>query len=284
MSKPTFDIDKINVKIIEPAKITENFNEVLNFAKELNEYYQTVEYSNDELKIAKEDKANINKFKDKIAEIRKNITKEYNKPIEEFIEIAKETEKTLNDTYSLINAQVTAYQEEKLAEKVKHIQQVFEEYIKFYKLEDYHIPFDMAQFKINNSSSMKSIEDSVIAYISSVAKDIELLNMEYPNEDEQLLKTKILVEYLENGLDYSKAKLNVLSEEKKARELLEKSQQRDEIISKENEVVAKVDEIIAPVEIQEDDEIIEIEFKVKAPKNKIIELREYMRINGIQYE
>ena len=64
---------------------------------QLSEYYNIKEFDEDTLKDAKNERAEVNKFKDKVSDFRKEITKKFNEPIEKFTNDAKETEKILKD-------------------------------------------------------------------------------------------------------------------------------------------------------------------------------------------
>ena len=78
--KPEFD-GEIQVRIKSVGEIESNMREVKGYVEELNNYYKSVTFTEETLKQAKEEKAKVNKFKTEVADYRKKITAEYNKPI-----------------------------------------------------------------------------------------------------------------------------------------------------------------------------------------------------------
>ena len=107
--KPVFK-DEIKVEIKSIGDIEDNIQEVKQYALDLADYYEKITFTEETLKDATNEKAEVNKFKDKVSKLRKEIEKKWNEPLENFKKEAQETEQILKNTYESINSQVLHYQ------------------------------------------------------------------------------------------------------------------------------------------------------------------------------
>lgn len=155
---------------------------------------------------------------------------------------------------------------------------------------DYHVIKDIVKFEdiglnITLSASMKSLKDQTIAFCEKISNDIKLIELEE-------YKDEIMIEYKKN-LDFAQSKIDVTFRHKQ----LEAMQKRNEEILKmkleEQKVVEKVEEVVeeikAPVEIEtttieDKEEQFVATFTVKASKDKLKLLKEFMEKEGIIYE
>ena len=118
--KPEFN-GEIQAKIKSLGEIESNIKEVQNYAVELNNYYKNIVFTEDTMKIAKDEKSKVNKFKKIVEDYRKKTVEEWKKPIAQFETLSKDTEKILADTYITINSQVSNYEDKQKQEKEKEI-------------------------------------------------------------------------------------------------------------------------------------------------------------------
>lgn len=132
--KPTFN-GEIEVKIKSLGEIESNIQDVKDFAVKLEKYYENLIFDENSMKQAKEEKANINKFKEQVATYRKDIIKQWKEPITQFETMAKDTEAILTNTYSTINIQCNRFDEEKKQKKEQELRVFFEEYCKSYEID-----------------------------------------------------------------------------------------------------------------------------------------------------
>ena len=114
--KPEFN-GEIHAKIKSLGEIESNIKEVQNYAVELNNYYKNIVFTEDTMKIAKDEKSKVNKFKKIVEDYRKKTVEEWKKPIAQFETLSKDTEKILADTYITINSQVSNYEDKQKQEK-----------------------------------------------------------------------------------------------------------------------------------------------------------------------
>jgi hypothetical protein len=280
--KPTFDVECIKAKVTGISTIEENMQQAKEYAIQLRDYYTKLVFEDSDIDIAKEEKANVNKVKKKIDDVRKEITKEFNKPLETFVNTAKETVAILDDAYTCINSQVNTFEDLKRNKIEQELRDLYVEYIKSSNLEEFNIPFEDCCPKVNISGSMKSKKDSVIEFVENRAKDIELIRTEE-------YSTEILNEYLKNGYDYTNAKLVVLNRKlelekiEQVKQTLERQHQEEEI------VIEKVDEVIAPIEITEvadtERKFSQVSFTLlDVTETQVKELKEFLKERNIRYE
>lgn len=281
--KPEFD-GEIQVRIKSVGEIESNMKEVKGYVEELNNYYKSVTFTEETLKQAKEEKAKVNKFKTEVADYRKKITAEYNKPIKVFEDTAKETEKLLSETYNTINQQVAGFEEEQKRKKEQEIREYFEEYKTANDID--FVSYEQAQINVTLTASIKSLKEQVKVFIERVIDDLKLI-------ETQECKEEILVEYKQN-LNVSRAIQEVANRHK----LLEEEKRKQEekvvtIISNENHEITKesyeqLEEAFnKPLEQPEEvkqEEILTLKFIVRGTREKLKELKNFLIQGGYDYE
>lgn len=278
ITKPEFK-GEIRAEIKGLSQIEDNIKEVNEFAVKLNEYYSNVIFTEETLKEAKTEKANINKFKDKVADFRKKIVAEYNKPIEIFEKTAKETEALLKETYTNINLQVQKFEDQQKQEKEKDVKEYYQEYAKSNNLEwiTEERYYQMANINVTLSASIKSLMEQAKTFIDKILDDLKLISTQQ-NEIE------ILAEYKQT-LNVSLAittvaeRMKRLEEERKAKENAAEVQQQEE------KVVEKVQEVLkAP---KEEEKIYNMTFKVWGTLEQLKGIKSYLeelKKDGVKYE
>lgn len=285
--KPEFD-GEIQVRIKSVGEIESNMKEVKGYVEELNNYYKSVTFTEETLKQAKEEKAKVNKFKAEVADYRKKITAEYNKPIKVFEDTAKETEKLLSETYNTINQQVAVFEEEQKRQKEQEIKEYFEEYKTANEID--FVNYEQAQINVTLTASVKSLKEQAKAFIDRIMDDLRLI-------ETQECKEEILVEYKQN-LNVSKSiqevanRHKLLEEEKKKQEelknkQLEEAKRQADISIKEQELATKnaLDNfVIEAPKVVEQEEILTLSFKVRGTRNKLKELKRFLIEGGYDYE
>lgn len=277
MIKPEFAGD-IKAEIKGLAKIEDNIMEVKEYAIKLNDYYSNIVWTEDTLTDAKEEKANVNKFKDKVAEFRKNIIAEYKKPIEVFETTAKDTEKLLAETYDTINIQVKKYEEEK-KEQIYQLcvdyfnEQAISKNIDFASFDQMNVNITLGMATKTGDLTKKTKED-IEAFVERIEKDIELINAgEYVNET--------LVEYKQT-LNASQSILDV----KRRMQQIEEEKAKQEEINKQKEIeketIKKVDETLSAP--KEEEKTYSVTFKVWGTIEELKKMKEYLVNGGYKYE
>lgn len=273
MEKPVLKND-IDVKIEGVQKITDNMAEVKEYALEMKEYYENLVFNDEQIKEAKDERANINKAVKKVADYRKDIVDKFNKPLEEFVRNAKETESILKEASNSIDVQIKKYEEEEKQKKKDECEELFNnlvgdlsELITFEKVSDNRW--------LNKTTKMTEVEQdikNVIEKVNTGLQAIKELNSEFETE---LINT-FLQDY-----DLSKAIMKntqlKAQKEKLAKTEVAKEETKQEIIQ---EMVNK------PVDDVEDerDIIKSYTLKITANYTKMTALRRFMEINDIKFE
>lgn len=287
MQKPTFN-GEIQARIKSVGEIESNMKEVKGYVEKLKYYYSNVVFTEETMKEAKEEKAKVNKFKAEVADYRKNIIKEYNKPIEAFEKTARETESLLKDTYNTINSQVAIYEEKLKQIKEEEVREYFEEYKTANNID--FVTFEQANINVTLSASKKSLKEQAKKFIDEVVDDLKLI-------ETQDCKEEILVEYKQT-LNISRAIQDVANrhklleeEEKRQEELknkqLEEAQRQADMSIKEQEMATKkaLDNfVIEAPKVAEQEEILTLNFKVRATRSKLKELKKFLEDGGYDYE
>lgn len=88
--------------------------------------YETMVYTDDQIKIAKSDRANLNRLKKALNDERIRREKEYLRPFEEFKAKINEIITIIDKPVAIIDKQVKAYEEEQKVKKTEQIQSIFE--------------------------------------------------------------------------------------------------------------------------------------------------------------
>ena len=287
VSKPIFN-GEIKARVKSLGEIESNMKEVKEYVEALNDYYKNIEFTEETMKEAKEEKAKINKFKAEVANYRKNIVAEYNKPIKIFDNTAKETEKLLTDTYSIINNQVSEFENKQKQEKEKEIKDYFEEYKTANDID--FVTFEQANINVTLTASKKSLKEQAKKFIDEIVDDLKLI-------ETQECKEEILVEYKQN-LNVSRAiqevanRHKLLEEEKRKQEelknkQLEETQRQANISIKEQEIATKEalnNFVIEAPKVEEQEEILTLKFTVKGTRSKLKELKKFLDEGGYDYE
>ena len=282
--KPEFN-GEIQAKIKSVGEIESNMKEVKGYVEELNDYYKNINFTEETMKEAKDEKAKVNKFKTQVAEYRKNIVTEYNKPIKIFEDTAKETEKLLTDTYNTINQQVAIYEVKLKKEKEEEVRNYFEEYRESLNID--FISFEDTKIKVNLSDSKTSLKKQAKDFIDKVNMDLATIAL-------QRYRDEILVEYKQNGFILNNAITTVLNRQKAIEETKKKEEEKKITIisNKEHEITKKsyeqLEEVFnKPLEQPEEvkqEEILTLKFTVRGSREKLKELKNFLIQGGYDYE
>ena len=271
IKKPSFDIE-VKAEIKGISEIENNIEQVKEFAIELKKYYENVVFTEEDIKLAKDEKSEINKFKKKVQDFKKQILEEYNKPIKQFDDTAKETIKMLTEAYETINIQVSKYEEKLKLEKEQEIKRYFEEY-----KESKHLGFgtyEQANINVTLSASIKSLKEKAKGFIDKLVDEVELI-------DTQKYKDEILVEYMKH-LNVAKAIKDVTDRHFILEEVQKQKEEVKQIQEQEQKAIGKVNKVVqAPIE---EEKIFKVTFTVKGTKDKLKELKQFLVNGGYDYE
>lgn len=275
--KPEFK-SEIKAKLKGITQIEDNINDVKEYALKLSEYYNIKEFDEDTLKDAKNERAEVNKFKDKVADFRKEITNKFNEPLEKFTTTAKETEKILKETYDTINNQIKAYEDKQKKEKEEAVKSYFNELCEAENID--FVNYEQANINVTLSASMKSLKEQAKKFVDKIVDDINLINStQYVDE--------IMIDY-KKDLNVSRAITEVNNRHAELEKVKQQKEEQEEQKLNDEEMLNRIDSLSAPkVEKktnENQEEILELSFKVRHTRAKLIALKEFLNNGGYDYE
>lgn len=164
---------ELQIKPIKAApKIEWNYKELKAELMERVSFYETLVYTEDQIKDAKADRANLNKLKKALNDERIRLQKEYMAPFDEFKRQVDDLIATVEKPAAVIDTQVKKYEEQKKAEKDKEIR----DYIVNFRLPFGIDPMTMIEPRwLNATVSMKTVKDEIMEKIRRMEKDAEAL-------------------------------------------------------------------------------------------------------------
>lgn len=136
--------------------------------------YVGIQYTEDTIKEAKKDKANLNKLRTALEDERKRVKKQCMAPYEEFEKQVKEIVAIIDEPIALIDKQIKEVEEQRRAEKKEKVLEIYNECIGNLKG---MLPFERV-FKpeyLNVSKSLKSITDEIQELVDRVNRDMDTI-------------------------------------------------------------------------------------------------------------
>ena len=268
-------LDKVNKIVVDKTK---DIEEILQELSKLSE-----EEQEEKKQDIKKYRTYLNSMKTDLENKRKEIKKAIQKPYDEFESIYKDKAlNVLDKGIDKLTNTINNIESTQLQKKRDELISFFDNYTEFYHIGDI-VSFDDLPIKINLSTSLESLKKQIIAFCEKVSNDMIAISSEE-------FRDEILLEYQNNGFDYTKAKITIINKH----EMLEKIKQQQEQVQvemrQETTVVENVNTLCsAPIEIKEEKpeenvEIIEVSFTIKTTKDKILKLKDYLKEMEIDYE
>lgn len=166
---------KIN-EVALPAPITFNYEELKSELLHKVSVYETMVYTEDQVKEAKADRAALNRLKKALNDERIRQEKEYMQPFNTFKAQIAELVKIIDNSVSVVDKQVKEFDEKKKAEKLDAILEYFGIALAA-KLPSVPLNHRLVVDDkwLNASVSMKSIQEAIDAKLDQVAKDLAVV-------------------------------------------------------------------------------------------------------------
>lgn len=157
MGTKELQVVEFEIKNLVPAKIESNIDELERFMVAVKEKYHGWVVTEDEIKIATEERTKLNKLEKTISDERKRIQKEANADIEKLIEKLKLAEKETKALSNNIAEQIKEFEEKEWENKLKEIEKIKDKIFSENKiLEKYFVIGDKWK---NKTMSLKKIEE-----------------------------------------------------------------------------------------------------------------------------
>lgn len=244
------------------------------------EYYRSLVVTEESIRSAKADRANLNKLKKAISDQRIAVKKQCLAPYEALECECRELEALIIAPIAAIDAQIKAFEEIEKNKKYSELKIYFESVnnLEFLVLDD------VLNSKWSNKTfSVESLKEEMLTNINRISGDYEQLRIMYQNSP---LLTPIINKFTEKK-ELSPVLVYAAQLEKE----LEKEQKRTDesnrkaientidIPVKINEIPEKSSEISPDVEPE-----ITGAFRVTCTKDQLIMLRDFMKSQGIKFE
>lgn len=225
---------KVN-NIAIPEQITFNYEELKAEVLQKLSIYETMVYTEDQIKLAKEDRANLNRLKKALNDERIRREKEYMQPFSTFKAQIAEIISIIDKPVAVIDKQIKAAEEQAKAEKLNAIREYFNGHPSIEDVEILRLEQIMDAKWLNASVPMKSIQEAIDSRMGQIMSDLDVVRQlpYFAFEAEQV--------YLDT-LDLAKAvseahRLQAMAEKKAEHEAKMQKAQADM-----NEALAKLSE------------------------------------------
>ena len=240
---------ELNVKEVAlPKKIEWNYEELKAEIAEKAKTYETMVYTDDQIKLAKSDKAKLNNLKKALNDERIAREREYMKPFNEFKSQINEIISIIDKPVSIIDKQVKEYDQIKKREKAKKCLELFEELNCNYDWLDYS---KVSNPKWTNTTfTLKKVQEEIEGKLEQIENDLNTLS------SLETFSFEAIEEY-KRTLDVGKAiaEGQRLVAIQKRKEEMERRKAEQERIQKENE--QKAQELAQQLAKQEQQRMLE---------------------------
>lgn len=211
---------KVN-EVVIPDSIQFNYEELKQELTEKVSMYETMVYTDDQIKEAKSDKANLNKLKKALNDERIRREREYMQPFNEFKTKINEIISIIDKPVGVIDKQVKAFDEKKRQDKMEAIKKLYEE-------SEHPQWLDLEQIFNDRwllaGTSMRQIQDSMDGWFNEIKQSLDTIaNLpEFAFEATEIYKST---------LDVQKA----LNEGKRLAEMIKRKQEQERLQKEANE-------------------------------------------------
>lgn len=235
-----------------PEAISFNFEELKNELQVKTDQYTKLVYTDDNIKTAKEDRADLNRLKKALNDERLRLQREYMKPFEGFKKQVDEIIGIIDRPVLAIDRQIKEYEAIKQDEKKQKIEELFESlfFPEFVKLDEKIFNPKW----LNASVSLKQVEDSLRETKEEIIRNCQTL--------------ATLPSYSHEAVIYYQRTLDVTGALAKVRELTEIEEAKKKMLAnmaEYNKAANEYQEKVEQAAEQEKPALIEVE-RVPAPE------------------
>lgn len=263
-----------------PEAISFNFEELKTQIAAKTEQYTKIVYTDDNIKAAKEDRADLNRLKKALNDERIRRQKEYLVPFEQFKKQIDEVIAIIDKPVQAIDTQIKAYEQIKQDEKKMKIQEMFDSML----FPDF-VKLDEKIFNpkwLNATVTMKQIEDSLQETKTQIIANCQTLAglPSYSHE---------AVIYYQRTLDVTGAlaKVRELSEiEAAKKKMLQKAAEDAQAYKEYQEALDKAAEPIPVIPVAPDtpaEPQMWVQFEALLNSTQAAALKTFFNANGIEF-
>lgn len=279
---------KVN-EITIPEAIQFNYEELKQELTEKVSMYETMVYTDDQIKLAKSDKANLNKLKKALNDERIRREKEYMKPFNEFKAQINEIIAIIDKPVAVIDKQVKAFDEKKRQEKMEAIKKLYEEseHPEWLKLEQI-----FSDRWLLASVSMRQVQDGIEGWLNEINSNLLILAElpEYSFESTEMYKSSLdIKKAISEGKRLAEIQKRKEEQERLQKEAEERTKAEAEAKKQAEMITNETGEAVfnnAPdIKAQEPVEVAQwISFSAKLTVAQAVELREFFERRKIEFK
>lgn len=285
----------MELKIISPQEggfvkeIQWNNEELKAEISEKMQDYKNLVFTEETIKEAKKDRANLNKLKNAFEDERKRIKRQCMAPYERFEAQVKELIGLIEEPIRLIDAQIKEVEEQKRQEKRKGIEELFGS-IGFQNFVTLDMVFD--EKWLNASVPMSKIEEQMKSRMYEIGNGIMTIRNlpEFSFEVMEVYKKTLdLPQAIQEGqrLSEIQKKKAAYEEEQRRKAEEEKARKQEEEAEKAsvNQQEEKQSEAVEEREepIEQPEKIVRLDFRVWGTREQLLALRNYMKDNHLKF-
>lgn len=246
--------------------------------------YKNLVFTEETIKDAKTDRANLRKLKEAFESERKRIKKLCMEPYESFERQVKEVTALIEEPIRLIDSQIKEVEEQKRLQKRKDVEELFKT-IGFQCFVTLDMIWDDKW--LNASVPLSKIEESMKSTMYRVGNEVATINRlpEFSFEAmETYKKTLDINQAIQEGqhlADIQKRKLDYEEQQKRVVEEAQKAEQETALGQMEAPVQGEAQELIN--EPSQEEQLYTVDFRVKTTREKLGSLKKFFQMNNITY-
>lgn len=275
---------------VMPENIEFNFEEMKSELSAKLETYNALVVTEDSIKEAKSDRANLNKLKTAIEDKRKEIKKLCLAPYESFEKQCKEITSLIDQPIKSIDGQIAVFDQKLQDEKWEKISE-------YYKAEVKELVSVVPLEKIV-SAKWKNKTESIETVCNGIGDTLERIRAELESIENtpEEFKAQVRDVYL-NNYSIVEARNEFKRLEERRKQLEEMERRKIEASKQKPETVPSPEIAPAPVPAENpvekisyekpkviDEPVFSAAFRVKGTKDQIIALKDFLNSNNISYE
>lgn len=208
-----------DIKALEPVKF--NYEELKKELAEKVENYKNLVYTEENINMAKKDRANLNKLKKAINDEKIRVKNTLLAPYTDFESKCKELIEIVDTSVENVDRQVKAFEDEEKRTKREEIQKYFNEHVGHFK--------DVIIFKnifedrwLNKTTTMKTVQADIEHIFSRASSDLITIESTVPDKE---IQKQCIAFYFKNITNPSILGTTI----QKARELIEEQKKIEEL-------------------------------------------------------
>lgn len=279
---------KVN-EITIPEAIKFNYEELKQELTEKVGMYETMVYTDDHIKEAKSDKANLNKLKKALNDERIRREREYMQPFNDFKQKINEIISIIDKPVAVIDKQVKAFDEKKRQDKMEAIKKLYEEseHPEWLELEQI-----FNERWLLAGTSMRQVQDGMEGWFNEIKQSLDTLSnlADFAFEATEVYKSTLDINKAVNeGKRLAEIQKRKEEHERLQKEVEERAKAEAEAKKQAEMIANETGEAVfnnAPdIKAQEPVEVAQwISFSAKLTVAQAVELREFFERRKIEFK